>query len=453
MNIKFENAGDQTATIFIEISAEDYQASVNKKLKEYQHKANIPGFRPGKVPFGIIKRNYEQSFVFEELNHLSMDALYNYMNENNINILGRPIANEEKMSPLNKQGQSDFTFVFDLGLSPEFEINLTKDIEVNYYHIQVSEEDINTQVKYICDQNGSHINPEISEKGDILQGTFEETDAEGNLIENGIKNTSTFLNSRIKDEELREKFVGLKKDDKVVFEIKKAFEDFELTYILDVEKEKVENLPVHFSFTLTGIIRNQPAELGKELYDKVYPGIETEEQFLEKIKEDLSHQLVNESEEQFSYDVRNKLIEMANLTLPTEFLKHMILEFNEEKLTSEQLNQQFPGYVASLRWQLIENQITNKFDIKVTDGDIREFVKGYFGAGFSEENEESKEQLDKLVDAVMQNKDQAKQINNRLLENKLRFLFKQELSLTLKEISHKELLEMQYNQRYPLIHS
>ncbi|MCK9616626.1 MAG: trigger factor [Lentimicrobiaceae bacterium] len=450
MNIQLENTGELTASITVFIPETDYKENVNKLLKDYQKKANIPGFRPGNVPFGMINRMYGKAVVAEEVNKIASEALTNYLKDNAIDILGHPVANTEKSPAINWDEQKDFTFVFDLGIAPSMNIAFGKEIEVPYYHINITDSDLDKQVQDICNQNGTQTESEVVADNDIITAHFAETDKDGNDVENGIAHSSAFITSRIKDNSIKEKIIGLKKGEKIIVEIKKAFEEFELTYILGVEKNKIETLPVYFSLTPETIKHNQPAELNTELFGKIFATDtpQTEEQFRERVKQDMSSQLVNESEGKFLHDVKDVLLEKTQLPLPDAFLQQWLLEINEGKITQEQLEQQYPSYAESLRWQLIENKILKGNSIEVTQEDMREYVKAIFKRTDTEETPEQLQALDRIADSILENEEQSKRINDKIYDEKMNIFFKENFTVLIKEISYSDFYEMVINHHH-----
>jgi len=447
MNITKEETGDLTATIKIEVQEDDYKDSVKKVLKDYQKKANMPGFRPGKVPYGIINKMYGKPVIADEVNKLISDSLNNYLQENKIEILGHPIANSEKTKPIDFEHDKSFSFYFDIGMAPEVGLELSDKIKIDYPDIKVDQKTLDKFLDDIRKRNGTHVHPDTSEEGDIIRGQMTELDKDGNTKENGIEVETSLLTDFIKLKTVKKQFIGLSKDDEVVFNPLKATKnEAETASMLDIKKEELKEHDNDFRFKVTEITRNEPASMGKDLYDKVYPnaGIEDEDRFKERLKEDIKKSLEAESDREFFNRASDMLIEKTDLKLPDEFLKTWLTEHNEKKLTREQIEKDYDEYAKSLKWQLIQNKIIKENDIKVEDSDIKSFIKQYFlnQAPGQEITEEREQQLDGIVEAVMQNKEEVQKISEQLYDQKIKDKIKSTVKLNKKSISYDDFVKL-----------
>lgn len=446
MNITQESTGNLTAVLKVELSKDDYENDVTAALKDYQRKANIPGFRPGKVPFGMIKRMYGNAVMADKINDILSVSLSDYIKDNNIKILGNPLPNNEKTGEMDFQNQSDFEFFFDIGFASEFEIELSDKTEVDYYTIKVDDETIDKYLDDIRKRHGTHEHPEVSEGDDRIYGEFSELDKDGNLLEEGIQHKASLLPEFVKDDEIRKKLSGLKMDDIVIFNPLKATENpTETAAMLGVSKEVAEGITSDFQFKVEEITRVMPAELNEEFYSKVYPGqgIKTEEELREAIKKDAENAYLNESEKHFVNNAIEKLIENSNIELPDEFLKRWLKENNEDKITEEQVNEQYDSFAKSMKWHLIESKISENHDIQVKDEDIRSEIKKYFTAQLPEEKQDEDDpRLNSIVDSVMSNKDEVKKISDKLFDDNLSSLLRSTLKMNEKEVSYEEFIKI-----------
>lgn len=447
MNITKEETGDLTATIKIEVQEDDYKDSVKKVLKDYQKKANMPGFRPGKVPYGIINKMYGKPVIADEVNKLISDSLNNYLQENKIEVLGHPIANSEKTKPIDFEHDKSFSFYFDIGMAPEVGLELSDKIKIDYHDIKVDQKTLDKFLDDIRKRNGTHVHPDSSEEGDIVRGQMTELDEDGNTKENGIDVETSLLTDFIKLKSVKKEMIGLSKDDEVVFNPLKATKnETETASMLNIKKEELKEHDNDFRFKVTEITRNEPAGMGKELYDKVYPnaGIEDEDQFRERLKEDIKKSLEAESDREFFNRASDVLIEKADLKLPDEFLKTWLTEHNEKKLTREQIEKDYDEYAKSLKWQLIQNKIIKENDLKVEESDIKSFIKQYFlnQAPGQEITEEREQQLDGIVEAVMQNKEEVQKINEQLYDQKIKDKIKSTVKLNKKSIGYDDFVKL-----------
>ena len=260
MNITQENNGELTAIIHINLKEEDYQDSVKKQLTDYQKKANMPGFRPGKVPMGMIKKMYGKGVLVEEVNKTVSDALNNYILENKINVLGYPLPNTEKTTQLDFDKAESFDFYFDIGIAPDFEIELSDKIAVPYYTIKVEEKDIDKAVKDIQVRFAEEENPEVAEETDGFQGKFFELDGEGNLVEGGVEHHAFFRIEDIKLKTIQKKLIGKKAEDAVDFNLTKAFKDEnKVRSLLHLHEGQEDKLNADYQFVIEKVVRSHEA--------------------------------------------------------------------------------------------------------------------------------------------------------------------------------------------------
>ncbi|MCF8378365.1 MAG: trigger factor [Bacteroidales bacterium] len=433
MNITQESTGDLTATIKIEVAANDYESKVNEALKEVQKKSSLKGFRPGKVPYGLIKKMYGKSVLADEVNKLLSESLNNYIVENKLEILGYPLASENNEPKADFENDTDFEFFFDIGLAPELGLELNDKIEVEYFDIQVEDDKVDGYLKEVTARNGQPFNPETAEEGDLIKGDIIALDNEGNVADGAEKHATSLSIKFIKDEKVKKKFVGCKKDDKVRFNPLAATEnETETASMLGIKKEDEEKLKADYEFTVTEISRIKPAEVNQELFDRVYPnsGVDSEEAFREKLRSEAKEYFQRESDNFFVHEVMEKLIHDSDITFPGEFVKRWLIS-SDEKITKENIDEDYDSYLKSLKQQLIVNKIATDHDLKVENKDIRDFVKKMYAKQFmfDLEDEEKSKQLDPLVDSVLQNQEEVRRIYDQLFDDQVRELFKSKLKL------------------------
>ncbi len=447
MNITKENTGDLTAILKVEVIEKDYHEQVQNVLKDYRKKANIPGFRVGKVPFGIIKKMYGKAVIVDEVNKVLSDSIQKYIEDNKLNVLGQPLPNVEKSDKIDFENKKEFEFFFDIGLFPEVDLELSDKIIVDYYNIKADKKAVDNYIDDIIKRNGTTIYPEVSEIGDTLKGELIQLDDEGKVMEEGVKNETSISIDLLKDKKIQKEFIGLKKDDKVVFNPLKATDnETETAYMLGIKKEETEKLESDYEFAISEITRIEPAELNEELYKKVFPQvkIENEEQLRKQIKKEAEKSFAPESEKMFIDSAINKLIEITNLSLPDEFMKRWLLESNQDKITKEQLEVQYDSYTKSLKWQLIENKIIKDHDIKVEDQDIKDHIKNFVTNQMliQQDDPEADKRINGIIKSVMQKKEEVKKINDLLYDEKLRDLFKSTLKINQKKVTFEEFIKL-----------
>jgi trigger factor len=445
MNITREEKGKLTAEIKIAITGADYEESVNKILKDYQKKAQVPGFRPGKVPFGMVKKMYGEAVKFDEINKLVSDSLTNYITEEKLDILGQPLpAKQLEQSELQ---QETVEFVFEVGLAPEIELELNKQIKIEYIDVQVADETLDEEVQNTLKRFGTQEQPEVSAEGDLINGKFDELDAEGNIKEEGVTNTTSLGMSFFKNEDTKKQFMGLKIDDTVDFTPLEAIENEEETaHMLGIDKENA-GLGSAYRFTVTEIQRTVPAELNEELYKKAFPAdeINSEEDFRNRLSEEVKKMYDAEADRLYTKKAIEKVIEEAKLELPDEFLKRWLVDTNEN-LTAEQVESDYENFSKSMQWQLLENKLIKENDIKVTEEDVRNHYKNYFMnsmmAGDDQEDEQKDAYLNSIVDNLMKNQEEVKRVYDFLYDTKLTALFKKKLGRRSKKVNYDKFVEI-----------
>lgn len=453
MNITQEDKGNLTKLLKVEIKPEDYKPAVDKQLKDYQKKAQEPGFRVGKVPFGIIDKKYGKAVRLDEVNKILSEKISDYIEENKLPILGQPLANEENMPKGDFAKDDTFEFFFDIGMAPELDFNL-EDKTYDFYRIKVDDKQLDEYITNIVNQHGEQksVDDEVKEK-DVVKGTITELDENGEAKTDGILNENASLSMEyLQDEDVKNKFLGASKGDVINFDPAKAAGDnkSELASMLGVEQEDTEDISDNFSFEISDITRLHPAELNEELFKKVYPEdeITTEEAFRNKVKEDAEKAYERESERLLMAMASDDLVENTELELPHEFLKRWLVQ-NDENLTPEKLEADYDKYAKTMKWQLIENKIIKENDIEVKDEEVKDQIRKYFmqQMGGGEISEEMQKQLEPIVDSMMQNKEQTKQIYDQLFDEKLAKTIKEKVNLNEKEVSYDEFIKIAQSQQ------
>jgi trigger factor len=448
MDIKKEAVSDLTAIIHINLKEEDYIEQVNAELADYRKKASMPGFRPGKVPMGIIKKMYGKSVMADQVNKKVSEGLNNYIIENKLDILGFPIPNTEKNVTIDFDNQKEFDFYFDIGLAPEFEFELNEKIEVPYYKIKITAKEVEKAINDLKVRFAPEEQLEkVEEITDSVQGTFKELDPEGNLVDGGVDNDAFIRLEDIKLKTIQNKFLGKKTGDKVVFNPFKAFKDEQkVKSLLNLQDDNEEKLKADYEFEIKSILRIKEAELNEDLFKKVYPDkeIKDEKEFKKVLKEDLARHYERDTDRQFLADTINKLIEVNNLELPDEFMKRWLMENNQGKITREQLDEQYDSYAKTFKWQLIEAKLHDQFgeDIQVKEEEIRDKVRAYFN---TMGDMGASPQIEAIIDSVLQNEEEKNRIYNDLLDEKFIKVFKKHVTIQEKEVDSEKFFEIASN--------
>ena len=389
MKITFDCPDKINGLLTMTIEPADYQEKVEKTLKDYRKKAQVPGFRPGQVPMGMVKRQYGTAVKVDEVNRLISEELYKYIQENKIKMLGDPLPNQEKQQPQDFEKDGELTFVFDIAVAPEFSVALTAKDKIDYYTINVDDKLIDQQVQMYQSQAGEFVKGEVFEGNDTLTGDLRQLDDKGNTLEGGITTESgMIMPAYIKADDQKKLFDGCKAGDIITFNPKKAYpdNDAEVAALLKVDKEQVKDLTSDFSFQVTEIRHYQPAEVNQQLFDRVFGegAVKDEKAFREKIAELLKAQFAGSSDFKFMQDVRAHLEKkVGKLEFPEVLLKRIMVNNNKDK-GEDFVEKNFEGSIKELAWHLIKEQIVAANEIKVEDDDVKRVAKEAIRAQFAQ---------------------------------------------------------------------
>ena len=448
MNIKFESADKINGLMTITIEQTDYQEAVDKKLKDYRKKAQVPGFRPGMVPMGLIKKQYGTAVKVEEVNRILGEKLYEYIRENNIQMLGEPLPNEEKQQPQDLAGDGPFEFVFDIAVAPEFKAELTNKDKIDYYNIKVDDKLVDDQVQMFASQAGEFVEAQEWSGNDTLKGDLRQLDAEGNTQEGGITTEGgMIMPSYMKGEDEKKKFEGCKPGDIVTFNPKKAYpdNDAEVAALLKVDKEQVKDLESDFSFQITEIRHFQPAAVDEKLFERVFgEGVKDEADFRQRIADGVKVQLAGNSDYKFLLDVRKYVEEKVGaLTFPEALLKRVMLQNNKDK-GEEFVEKNFEPSINELKWHLIKEQLVAATQIKVEDADLKAIAKDAIRAQFAQYGMSNvpDDVLENYADEQLKKRENVENFVERAVDVKLTQALKSVVKLNEKEVTLDEFNKM-----------
>jgi trigger factor len=443
MNITKENINELNAVLKVRIDKPDYEEKVETVLKDYRKKANIKGFRPGMVPIGLIKKMYGKAVLAEEINKAVSQNIQKYLVDEKIEILGDPLPLTDDQERYDFDTQEDFTFTFEVGLSPVIELNLNKKNKVNQYQIIVDDKMKNDYVENYTRRYGELRKADNIEKKDVVKGKIEAADASGDPLADGISVEETSLGvDIIKNEEIQNQFIGKAVNDTIVFDLKTAFpNDNEVAGILRLKKEDVADLQGNFRFTIAEISRFYPAEAGKELYDKIYGEgvVNSEEEFMAKIEEEIAVNLKRESDFKVMMDVKNLAIEKTDFQLPEDFLKRWLLRVNE-KTTEEQIEKEFDSFRKDLKWQLIRNKAARDIEVKITEEELLKEAENITRYQFQQYGlfYATDEQITNYARETLKREEDAKRIADKILEEKVVMHLKELVKLEEKKVTVEE---------------
>ncbi|ALI97927.1 trigger factor [Rufibacter tibetensis] len=363
MNITLNQTNGQNASLKVSLQEADYAARVDEQIKDYSKKANIKGFRPGKVPAGLIRKMYGKGILVESINQLLHESVNNYIKENKLRILGEPLPDRQDENAIDWDNQKEFEFSYSVGLLPEFELPLN-DVSVQKYDIEVDQTTVDEAYEQMQRQFGQTTNPEVSEANDYLYGDLKQVEGEFE--------TKTLLpiNKVVSGVET---FVGVKPGDTITFDIREAFgDDAALAHVTGLSKDLSKDLNGQFTFTVEKINRTEPAEMNQEFFDKIFGQgiVTTQEEFDAKVREVIKENYDREAVNVLDRDVIDQLVEKSSIEIPEEFFKRWLAVTNEGKITPEQIDEFYGQYVKELKWSMIRNKVVEENDIKVSNEDV-----------------------------------------------------------------------------------
>lgn len=440
MNITKKDIDKLNAEIVINLVPADYEARVEEAIKKVQRQASLPGFRPGKVPSGLIKKQYGTSILVEELNKLLNDTLHNYINENKLEILGNPLPKQEK--EVDFQNQKDFTFTYELGLAPQFDFKVDNSHSFTYKVVKVDDELVEKYLKDVRRNYGKPVNPENAGEKDVLFVDIVELDADGNILAGGVFKSTSIGLDRLKNEATKKKLLGIKKEDKLVLNASELYDTpLDKSVSLGIDKEAAENFNSNLQLTVKNIARLDDADLNQELFDKMYgPGkINSEEEFRNKVREELGMMFNQDSDRDLMKEIEKTLVTKLNIQLPDEFLKRWLMAVNEKPLTKEQLEKEYPDYSSAMKWKLIENKIIKENNISVSPEEATEEAKAFIRAEYSRYGQTPQEEdLNKIAKDLLMKEKEAQKIFENIYSKKVINLIKTNCKLENKEVSYNE---------------
>ncbi len=449
MNISLENIDKVSALLTIKMEKADYAEKVEKSLKDYRKKANIPGFRPGQAPLGLLKKRFGREVAAEEVNKLLGEKLYAYIKENNLNVLGEPLPTEGRQQDIDFDTMDSFEFVFDLALAPEFEVAVSGDDTIDYYNITVDDKMIDGQVKMYAQRAGGYDKVDVYESNDMVKGLLAELDENGNTKEGGIQvENAIMMPEYFKNDEQKAIFNGCKVNDVLVFNPSKAYEgrDVELSSLLKISKEEVAGVTSNFSFQVQEITRFKEAELNQELFDQVFGKgvVNSEEEFRAKISSTLAEQFESDSDYKFLLDLRTYLMnKVGKLQFADAILKRYMRLTNKNK-DEKFVEDNYEKSLEELTWHLIKEKLVKAYDIKIENDDLKEMAKSITKTQFAQYGmiNVPDNVLENYAGEMLKKQEQVESLVNRCIDDKLVKAVKGVVKLENKPISAEDFNKM-----------
>lgn len=439
MDITLDKKSNTEASIKINLKEEDYQSQFEEKIKEYRRKANLKGFRPGKVPPGIIKKMYGKAIKVEEINQLISQALPNYIREQDLKIVGEPLPNYDDAESIDWENQQEFEFVYEVGFVNDFTYDLDN-LNIARFKLKLTDEELNETIDNLRNQFSQTENVEEVGAEDIINGKL--TQQEGEL------ENETSIDLKELDETQSKAFVGAKKGDTVTFNIRETHpEDTDVAVLLSKNPEEVAEVTGDFVFTIETILRRKPADMDQEFFERVFgkDSVQSEDEFREKVRETMQENYDRETHNLLMLDIRNNLVDNTDFEVPQDFLKRWLMEKNEGSISEEQVEKEFDAYVRDLRWNLIINKISEDKDIKAEHEDVkakaRELIEEQLGqSGLLQQLGDN---LDPFVDNYLQgdNGNNYMQVYNQARTEKIFAFVEENATIEEKEITVEEFKE------------
>lgn len=444
MKVSFENQDKVNGLMTIIVEESDYKEKVEKSLKDYRKQANIPGFRKGMAPMGLIKKQYGEYLKLDTINKVVGEELYKYIKDNKINMLGEPLPSA-KQEAQDLEKEPPYTFYFDIAVAPELKVELTSKDKLPYYDIKVDDATVDKQVDIFASRTGQYVKAEEYQKNDMLKGDLRELDEKGNTKEGGITlEAAVMMPEFIKVEDQRKLFDNAKLGDVIVFNPRKAYpdNDSEIAALLKIKREEVAQHKGDFSYQITEISRFEKAEVNQALFDQIYGEGEVKslEEFRTKIAEGIKEQTVTDCDYKFLLDVRSYLEgKVGKLTFPDEILKRVMLLNNKER-GEEFVEKNYEASIQQLTWHLIKEQLVEANKVKIEDKDVREAAKETARIQFAQYGmiQVPEEYVDNYVTEMFKKKENVDAFVDRAIDLKLIEALKKVVTLETKEVTLDE---------------
>lgn len=447
MNISREKIDELNLCIKVEIEEKDYSEAVVKQLKNYQHNATVPGFRKGMAPMGLIQRMYKPAVMADEVQNAMSEALYKYLEDEKLDILGSPLSNDEKTGTLDFAKQTDFVFYFDVALSPKIDIAWDK-VDVKMPQIKVTAKDVEKQIEEITSRFGNFETPEVVGEKDFVYGKAVELDKAGAVKEGGVSTFTSFSLATMKDAEIAQLFVGKKAEEKVVFNAAKAFTAADIEKNFHLEAADAKKFKADVEFAISGCSRITPHELNEELFEKVFPGegIKDADKFKKAVQKSIDKANSEQCEILFVNDVRKKLLENFSAELPEAFLKRWIATRGDKDVTMEKVEAEWADkYLPLLKWELLDAALNKIKPIEPFTNEVVDYIKDILKKNDQlqegETEKEADERLEKAARTIASDKNNVGQIYDKMYVEKTCALFKEQLNPEVEKISAKEFSE------------
>lgn len=449
MNITKENIDALNAVVKIKLAPADYLEQVEKAIKDQSKKVRMPGFRPGMVPASHIKKLYGKSILVDEINRLLSDSLNKYITEQELNILGQPLPKVDESYQPKWDFNDEFEFSFEMGIAPEIKDSFSKKDKLVHYQVLVDDETLQSRLKNIRRSYGKMTNPEkVEREDDVIYAELVQLSPDGSVFEGGISNTTSVRLDLVEDAKIKKSLMGLKKDDVIEIDLQKAYKKdaHRIAHLLNIEEDLAKDLVSNFRMTVKNVNRIEEADMNQEFFDKIYGegSVASEEAFIEKMKEELVQIMQDNADRKLQSDIYEYGVSKFSMNLPDEFLKRWLKATNEDKLSDEQIAEQYDEFAKNLRWSLIVNKIVKDNNIEIKPEEVVDLAKKRIDAQFRMYSPQplTEDQLNQYAINFLQNREQANQLFEEVKTLKVFDVLKEVVSLDKKEIEYSKFLEL-----------
>ncbi len=445
MNINRNEIDELNSVLKIVIEKQDYEERVEKTLRDYRRKAKIDGFRPGMVPFGLISKMYRKPVLVEEVNNILNETLTKYIVDEKLNLLGEPLPHETSQQKIDWDNDTSFEFIVDIALAPDFDVQVTSKDKFTYYEIKVDDKIRNEYIEKYASRLGSLKEVNASVENSVIRADLSQVDDEGTVIEEGIRVEDGSIDIQtIREEKIKQRFIGLQKDSELIVNLKKAFPNkADIAGLLKIKNEEVDLINGEFKLIVRSVSNFEKAEINQEFYDRLFGKdvVKTADEFKAKMDNVIKSELGRDSEYKFRLDIREYFIARFKKNLPEDFLKRWLLEVNKEKFTMEQIEKDFKHFIEDLKWQLIKDKLGKNNDLRITEEELLDFAKGYTRLQFSQYygiSDLPDEHLTNYAKELLKKDEERRKLSERKFEEKIIDFIKMTAKLDRKEISYEK---------------
>lgn len=445
MDVSVKNLDALNAVLTVKISNDDYKETYESSLKTYKKQMQLPGFRKGHVPTSVIKKKYGPSILAEEIDKILNKSIYDHISTKKLNILGNPLPIEDNNLKVDWNNPGDFEFAYELGIAPDFDLELPGKLKYTRYQPKIDDKLVNKQMTDFAKRYGKLKSIEKAGEGDMIFANFRELDENGQVVAEGFNQSSTVSLEFIEDKKIKKKLIGAKVKDEFTLDPKSISRgEADMAAMLGIDKDRASQYTRNVFMTVNEVKTLEPANIDVALFDKIYGAgeVKTEEEFKQKVTDELNKMFVNDTDRVFKKEVSSTLIKKLKLKLPDEFLKKWILSSNKEA-TKEQIEKEYDIYADNLKWQLIENHIIKDQKIKVEGEELLNHTMELIGSQYAQYNMmiPGEEELKKAAENVLANQEEARKINDMLYDKKVVDFLKVTLKISDKFISHEDFVK------------